>query len=188
MKKSTKTLLAVIACVLVFTGCNFGKKPNNDDVIKNNDDKQQEQQQKEEEVKTDPIYADFSFDDAMAGMQSALGDTKLSLLSEDDIEEKYSFEKYKGLQKYAASEVSDKTINEVIMVKLGDIDTQSTDMLLKFVNRLTDLKNEYADNEDIQKILNSQESLVIKQQAGVAVMIISPEASKMEAEFDKFFK
>lgn len=184
MKKSTKVLLAVVACVLVFTGCQFGNKNQDEDKVNDNPKQSQEQQ---EQVKTDPIYGDFSFDDAMSGMESVLGETKLSPLSSDDIEQKYSFGKYKGLQKVAASETSDKEINEIIMVKLGDME-QSTDILLKFVDRLTKLKDEYAQNEDIQKILNSQESLVMKQQAGIAVMIISPKAADIEAKFDEVFK
>ena len=83
--------------------------------------------------------------------------------------------------------LKNKEINEIIMVKLGDME-QSTDILLKFVDRLTKLKDEYAQNEDIQKILNSQESLVMKQQAGIAVMIISPKAADIEAKFDEVFK
>ena len=184
MKKRTKVLLAVVACVLVFTGCQFGNKNQDEDKVNDNPKQNQEQQ---EQVKTDPIYGDFSFDDAMSGMESVLGETKLSPLSADDIEQKYSFGKYKGLQKVAASETSDKEINEIIMVKLGDME-QSTDILLKFVDRLTKLKDEYAQNEDIQKILNSQESLVMKQQAGIAVMIISPKAADIEAKFDEVFK
>lgn len=185
MKKFMSVALVSFTCALALTGCQFNKKtevPNN--TTNNNTNNTPPVQ--EEVVKTDPIRDDFVFDDAMEALENELENVTLKELSEEEIEQRYSFGKYKGLEKYAASSITEDSITEIIMVKLGD-NEQTSEIMSKFLQRIEKLKNEYAENEKIMAILNSQETIV-KQQGDVAVMIIAENARELEAEYDEMFK
>lgn len=198
MKKLTKVLLAVTAMCAVLTGC-FGNEEqqnqgnqgsqNNNSVVQNQgaQNNNNEQKEPEEKVVSDPLNADFAESEVANTMKALNAETTYKQLSEAEIEEKYEFGKYKNLEKIVVSEETDTSISEIVIVKLGDME-QSTDILMKFVDRLNDLKTKYADNQEVLDMLNTQDSFIIKQQAGVAVMILGPNAKAMEAEFDKAFQ
>lgn len=200
MKKLTKVLLAVVAMCAVLTGCtgnqsqqlnqgNQGNQgnQNNNSVVQNQGNENNNQQQEEEKVVAEPLNADFAESEVANSMKGLNAETTYKQLSEAEIEEKYDFGKYKSLEKIVVSEETDTSISEIVIVKLGDME-QSTDILMKFVDRLNDLKAKYADNQEVLDMLNTQDSFIIKQQAGVAVMILGPNAKAMEAEFDKAFQ
>lgn len=202
MKKLTKVLLAVTAMCAVLTGC-FGNEEqqlnqgnqggqNNNSVVQNqgnkeNTNKNEQPKEPEEKVVADPLNADFAESEVANTMKALNAETTYKQLSEAEIEEKYEFGKYKNLEKIVVSEETDTSISEIVIVKLGDME-QSTDILMKFVDRLNDLKAKYAENKEVLDMLNTQDSFIIKQQAGVAVMILGPNAKAMEAEFDKAFQ
>ena len=201
MKKLTKVLLAVTAMCAVLTGC-FGNEEqqlnqgnqggqNNNSVVQNQGNQgaqnNNEQKEPEEKIVAEPINADFQESEVANTMKALNSETTYKQLSEAEIEEKYEFGKYKSLEKIVVSEETDTSISEIVIVKLGDME-QSTDILMKFVGRLNNLKAKYADNQEVLDMLNTQDSFIIKQQAGVAVMILGPNAKAMEAEFDKAFQ
>ena len=202
MKKLTKVLLAVTAMCAVLTGC-FGNEEqqsnqgnqggqNNNSVVQNqgnkeNTNKNEQPKEPEEKVVAEPLNADFAESEVANTMKALNAETTYKQLSEAEIEEKYEFGKYKNLEKIVVSEETDTSISEIVIVKLGDME-QSTDILMKFVDRLNDLKAKYAENKEVLDMLNTQDSFIIKQQAGVAVMILGPNAKAMEAEFDKAFQ
>ena len=202
MKKLTKVLLAVTAMCAVLTGC-FGNEEqqsnqwnqggqNNKSVVQNqvdkeNTNKNEQPKEPEEKVVAEPLNADFAESEVANTMKALNAETTYKQLSEAEIEEKYEFGKYKNLEKIVVSEETDTSISEIVIVKLGDME-QSTDILMKFVDRLNDLKAKYAENKEVLDMLNTQDSFIIKQQAGVAVMILGPNAKAMEAEFDKAFQ
>ena len=202
MKKLTKVLLAVTAMCAVLTGC-FGNEEqqlnqgnqggqNNNSVVQNqgnkeNTNKNEQPKEPEEKVVAEPLNADFAESEVANTMKALNAETTYKQFSEAEIEEKYEFGKYKNLEKIVVSEETDTSISEIVIVKLGDME-QSTDILMKFVDRLNDLKAKFAENKEVLDMLNTQDSFIIKQQAGVAVMILGPNAKAMEAEFDKAFQ
>ena len=208
MKKLTKVLLAVTAMCAVLTGC-FGNEQqevnpnvqnqggqNNNSVVQNQgnqgnqgaqNNNEQQKEQEEEKIVSEPVNTSFEESEIANSMKALNTTAKFVQLSEAEIEEKYQFGKYKGLEKIVVSEETDAGISEIVIVKLGDME-QSADILLKFVDRLNNLKEKYAENQEVLDMLNTQDSFIIKQQAGVAVMILGPNAKAMEAEFDKAFQ
>ena len=202
MKKLASAIIIAVIC-FVLVACNNNTKQNqnnsnntnNNQVVNNNqgqtnngkDEKKNEEQNEEQNVVTKPVNEGFEMSTALTSMQAVIENTNLTKLTDDQIKEKYNFGKYEGLEKVIASKETEETISEIAMVKLGDME-QSSDILLMFVDRINDLKEKYASNPEVINLLTTQDSYIIKQQAGVAVMILGENAKAIEAEFDKNFK
>lgn len=199
MKKFLKLFVAITTICVMLTACNSktnvnNNNNNNSNVINNNNvnnqtsqTNQNEKVPEDENVITNPVNENFEMSTALTAMDAVVADTNLTKLSDSEIKEKYNFGKYEGLEKLVASNETEDGVSEIAMVKLGDME-QSSDILLMFIDRINDLKEKYADNPEMIKLLTTQDSYIIKQQAGVAVMIIGDSAKEIEAEFDKNFK
>ena len=168
MKKLMKIILAMVVICMALAGCNSQKEPN-------------------EEKFSEPIYEDFPMDEALSEMEGLLEGIELTKLSASEIEDKYHFGTYKDLKMIVASDETDTSISEIAIVRLNDME-QSTDILLKFLDRKEALKEKYAENEKMQEILSAEDSVIIKQQQGIAVMIIGENAKDLEMQFDKNLK
>lgn len=191
MKKIASVMIITLLCfVLVACNNNTKQNQNNSNNTKNNqvlNNSQSETNNENSDVVTKPVNETFEISEALTSMQAVIENTNLTKLTNDQIKEKYKFDKYEGLEKVVANNETEETISEIAMVKLGDME-QSSDILLMFVDRIDSLKEKYEDNADVIELLTTQDSYIIKQQGGVAVMIIGENAKAIEAEFDKNFK
>jgi len=187
MKRVLKLFIAIITICVMLTACNNSKTDLNNNNNNANLNNQNSENAEDENVITNPVNETFEKSTALTAMDAVVADTNLTKLSDSEVKEKYNFGKYEGLEKLVASNETEEGVSEIAMVKLGDME-QSSDILLMFIDRINDLKEKYADNPEMIKLLTTQDSYIIKQQAGVAVMIIGDNAKEIEAEFDKNFK
>ena len=97
---------------------------------------------------------------------------KKEILNEANID----FGKYNVLEKKAIVKTTDEYVNEVWIIKLGDI-KQQEDVVRILGNRLQKLKNAFAGDRYQTAVLNNA---IIKQEDGIVVMIISPNDDEIE--------
>lgn len=173
MKNFSKIFLIFMALCLLLVGCK---------------DKQEEETPNlpidDVNDSSNPIYENFPMDEALSEMESLLDGIELNRLSEEEIEEKYQFGEYKNLKKIVASNETEDGISEIAIVRLDDME-QSTDILFKFVDRRENLKEQYADKEEVLEMLSKQDGVIMKQQQGIVVMIIGDNSKELEEQFDK---
>ena len=90
--------------------------------------------------------------------------------------EEIDFKKYNVLEKGAIVNTTEEKINETWVIKLGSLEQQE-EVCRILGTRVQKLKNEFKDNKDQTDILNKA---IIKQEDGVVIMIIAPNAEKIE--------
>jgi len=91
-------------------------------------------------------------------------------------EDEIDFGKYEGLEMKAIVNTTDNEVNEVWMIKLGNINQQE-DVCRILGRRIQKLKNAFREDEAQTRILNEA---VIKQEDGIVIMIISPNDNDIE--------
>ena len=91
-------------------------------------------------------------------------------------EEEIDFGRYKGLEMKAIVNTTDTTINEVWMIKLGNINQQE-DVCRILGRRIQKLKNAFREDEAQTRILNEA---VIKQEDGIVIMVIAQNKNEIE--------
>ena len=91
-------------------------------------------------------------------------------------EEEIDFGKYSVLEKKALVNTTDDTVNEVWMIKLGNYNQQE-EVCRILGTRVNKLKTGFKDDALQSGILKDA---VIKQEDGIVIMIISPEAREIE--------
>lgn len=91
------------------------------------------------------------------------------------------FNEYNVLEKKALVYTTDENVNEIWMIKLGNYNQQE-DVCRILGQRVQKLKSAFENNEAQLKILNEA---IIKQEEGIVIMIISPDAKEIEEKIAK---
>ncbi len=91
------------------------------------------------------------------------------------------FSEYNVLEKKALVYTTDENVNEIWMIKLGSYNQQE-DVCRILGQRVQKLKSAFENNEAQLKILNEA---IIKQEEGIVIMIISPDAKEVEEKIAK---
>jgi len=91
-------------------------------------------------------------------------------------EDEIDFGKYESLEMKAIVNTTDNAVNEVWMIKLGNLNQQE-EVCRIFGRRIQKLKNAFREDEVQTRILNEA---VIKQEDGIVIMIISPNDNEIE--------
>ncbi len=91
------------------------------------------------------------------------------------------FNEYNVLEKKALVYTTDENVNEIWMIKLGSYNQQE-DVCRMLGQRVQKLKSAFENNEAQLKILNEA---IIKQEEGIVIMIISPDAKEIEEKIAK---
>ena len=91
------------------------------------------------------------------------------------------FNEYNVLEKKALVYTTDENVNEIWMIKLGNYNQQE-DVCRILGQRVQKLKSAFENNEAQLKILNEA---IIKQEEGIVIMIISPDAKEVEEKIAK---
>ena len=95
--------------------------------------------------------------------------------------EEIDFNEYNALEKKALVYTTDENVNEIWMIKLGNYNQQE-DVCRILGQRVQKLKSAFENNEAQLKILNEA---IIKQEEGIVIMIISPDAKEVEEKIAK---
>ena len=95
--------------------------------------------------------------------------------------EEIDFNEYNVLEKKALVYTTDENVNEIWMIKLGNYNQQE-DVCRILGQRVQKLKSAFENNEAQLKILNEA---IIKQEEGIVIMIISPDAKEVEEKIAK---
>ena len=91
------------------------------------------------------------------------------------------FNEYNVLEKKALVYTTDENVNEIWMIKLESYNQQE-DVCRILGQRVQKLKSAFENNEAELKILNEA---IIKQEEGIVIMIISPDAKEVEEKIAK---
>lgn len=91
------------------------------------------------------------------------------------------FNEYNVLEKKALVYTTDENVNEIWMIKLGNYNQQE-DVCRMLGKRVRKLKSAFENKEAQLKILNEA---IIKQEEGIVIMIISPDAKEIEEKIAK---
>lgn len=91
------------------------------------------------------------------------------------------FNEYNVLEKKALVYTTDENVNEIWMIKLGNYNQQE-DVCRILGQRVRKLKSAFENNGAQLKILNEA---IIKQEEGIVIMIISPDAKEVEEKIAK---
>ena len=95
--------------------------------------------------------------------------------------EEIDFNEYNALEKKALVYTTDENVNEIWMIKLGNYNQQE-DVCRILGQRVQKLKSAFENNEAQLKRLNEA---IIKQEEGIVIMIISPDAKEVEEKIAK---
>ena len=91
------------------------------------------------------------------------------------------FNEYNVLEKKALVYTTDENVNEIWMIKLESYNQQE-EVCRILGQRVQKLKSAFENNEAELKILNEA---IIKQEEGIVIMIISPDAKEVEEKIAK---
>lgn len=110
------------------------------------------------------------------------------LLGIDDSKanELIDLEGYKGLEKKVAKYEDNNEYTEIWLLKISER-SQPIKIFRKFNERIESLRYEYKNNSRISKILNNEDNIIMKQQNGIVIIIISNEAKEIEKSIDAIF-
>lgn len=184
-KRTLLLVLILVICLFVLTGCFNKEKEENKNQI-NNQNNETDSGEIIEEIKIEPMNPSFNSGEVLKSMYDITKDEDVKTLTKEEIEEKYNFGKYSQLQKTTISKNSGDDFLEITIVELGS-DAQAEDIFTTLKKRVESLKKEYANEPEILKLLSGDsDTVMIKIQDGVGVLVINKDAKKMINEFDKF--
>lgn len=112
---------------------------------------------------------------------------KLVPIEDSKANEMLNLRNYVGLEKMVAQYVSDNEFSEIWLLKISE-ESQVLDLFRIFNERIETLKEEYKNDEVISSIIKNEKNIIIKQQYGIVIMIISNEAENIEQIIDSNFK
>lgn len=108
----------------------------------------------------------------------------LDIKEDKNSEEEIDFKKYEVLEKKAIVNTTEQQVDEIWMIKLGDMGQQE-EVCRILGNRVQKLKNTFKDDKEQMAIL---ENAVIKQEDGIVIMIISKDLEKIEKTISEEMK
>lgn len=137
-------------------------------------------------VRIEPINTTFDMVESLDYVQTETGLNAETKVDNIKMKELYNFGEYEGLQKEARSKITEDSISEIAVVKIGSQE-QTSSIFGILMKRRVDLQKEYQDNEKIMNILESGDCFVLKQQGGVVVSIIAENALEIDKKLDEQF-
>ena len=111
---------------------------------------------------------------------------KLIGIEDSKANELLNLREYVGLEKMVAQYVDNENFTEIWLFKISK-EAESIDLFRIFNSRIDALKNQYKNNETINSILANEQNIVIKQQNGIVIIIVSNEAESIEKVIDANF-
>ena len=111
---------------------------------------------------------------------------QLTGLSDEEANQLIDLGEYAGLEKKVAKYEDEDEFTEVWLFKISE-QSQATKIFRKFNHRINELRYQYEENPQISEILNNEKNIVMKQQQGIAIIIISDNVEKVEKAVDKEF-
>lgn len=133
------------------------------------------------------LNADFAVSLELNAISKVSGLSEMTALTKESADALYNFGKYSELEKEVRSLETEKEVREIALVKVKDA-SQSADLYVIMLDRLATLKEKYAGNENVSKILNDSENMILKQQDGILIFILAENAKEIEMELDKSFE
>ena len=107
-------------------------------------------------------------------------------ISDTEANNLIDLKEYVGLEKKVAKYEDDDEFTEVWLFKISKQE-QAVEIFRMFNDRIEDLREEYKNDAKISEILNNENNIKMKQQAGIAIVIISDSASRVERALDVEF-
>lgn len=188
MKKSLKVIMGLCAIILVLGGCNNQKENktnvNNVNSNINVDSNTNADSNTNIIVESEPINTNYNNAVIFDSIKEISKLDESTKLTEQQIQEEFEFNEYATLEKEIRSNISEGAINEVGIIKLGDI-SQSEKVMEIVLKRKEALTTKYADNPEIAEILNNSDNFILKQEAGVVKYIISDDVASIEKNMAK---
>lgn len=198
MKKVLVIVALIVAVLYLFGACN-----NKEDINNNNsgdsiiDDKNLYESNQENIIITPSNISTsenignvegeaFKIAKVLDNIASVSKLNSSSKLTNSQIKEKFKFGELGSLEKEIRSNITEDNIKEIAIIKLENND-QFMPLFQAMTSRLSDLKEEYKDNQKITKILNSRDCYVLKQQGEVIISIISKNAKLIEEKMQESF-
>ena len=198
MKKVLVIVVLIVAVLYLFGACN-----NKEDINNNNsgdsiiDDKNLYESNQENIIITPSNISTsenignvegeaFKIAKVLDNIASVSKLNSSSKLTNSQIKEKFKFGELGSLEKEIRSNITEDNIKEIAIIKLENND-QFMPLFQAMTSRLSDLKEEYKDNQKITKILNSRDCYVLKQQGEVIISIISKNAKLIEEKMQESF-
>lgn len=108
---------------------------------------------------------------------------KLEAIEDNEANELLNLRNYVGLEKRVAQYIGEDEFTEVWLLKISE-EAQAIDLFRMFDERIQNLRNEYKDNANIMEILQDENNIILKQQSGIVIMIISDDAENVEKSID----
>ena len=174
-------LIAVVISLIVIK-LDKGNKPNvgpmgRDDTLYNNGNTAAEGME--------PINKDMVLGDILQQVKENEV-KKLTGITDAEAESLINLKEYSGLEKKVARYEDADEFTEIWLFKISK-EEQAVNLFRMFNERIESLRDEYKDNEKISEILNNEKNIVMKQQAGIAIVIISDDIEKVETAVDLEF-
>lgn len=110
----------------------------------------------------------------------------LTGLTDIEANKLFNLKDYSGLEKKVAQYESEDEYTEIWLIKISKQE-QATSIFRMFNERIESLRNEYKDNVKISEIINNEKNIIMKQQNGIAIVIISGNAAEIEKSVDTEF-
>ena len=185
-KKTKKIIIFVIGIIIVLVGIfMLAMQLQKDDFIIGEKDYIFDEMGNIPEEGMEPINETLSLGSIMQSVQ--LNSVKNLVAVEDSkANELLNLREYVGVEKMVARYVSDEEFTEIWLLKVSE-EGQAPILFRIFNERINDLKTEYAGNNKIIDILNTENNIRIKQQSGIVVVIISNDAENIEKTIDANF-
>lgn len=171
-------ILIIVATVTIIITKDKGNKQNNEnDIIQNNGNVAAEDM--------NPINTTTSLTNILQTVKD--NNTKELVAIEDSkANELMDLKEYVGLEKKVAQYISTEELTEIWLFKISK-ESQSLDLFRMFDDRIETLKRENKDKPQILSILEDSQNIIIKQQNGIVIMIISNDAKNIEKSVDANF-
>lgn len=169
-------IVAIVAITMIKVNKNVIEKNNNEIIGESN----------AAEENMEPINTTIALKDILQEVKNDVND-KIVVLEDNKANELVDLKKYVGLEKMVAQSIDDNKFLEVWLVKISK-ESQSVDLFRIFNKRIENLKEEYKHDEIISNVIRNESNIVIKQQNGIVIMIISNDVNDVENVIDSKFK
>lgn len=180
MKKILK-LIAVI-CVILFSLIACGEQTNNAQQVEQGDNLQETINSENNNNESSDALV-FSAENALIEVENVSGLENTTKLSEQEISEIFNFGETEILEKEIRSEITESSIAEIGIVKVQDKE-QAWNIMQAFLSRHEELKNKYAANEEILRIIVDSDSYILKQEGQYVTYILSENANEINEKIN----
>ena len=181
LKKSVNIFVIFIVSLVVLVGCNnvIEQQTNENKQIEENTNSG-ENDYSEEEIKG------YSKDIDLTSVKDTIINVgnmdNAKVLKDTEVNTVYNLGESKGVESLVVIDEQDEHYQEIAVIKLLS-EEQSDKIIEKFILRYEELKQE-ANKNNVTSIKNN---IVMKQQAGIGIFIVSENRLELEKEIDGYF-